>query len=56
MVECLNGYRLKEALPSNLTEFKTPIGVVETLREGKEYYSRILLALLCASCVKLPMS
>ena len=36
VVECLNGYRLKEALPSNLTEFKTPIGVVETLREGKD--------------------
>ena len=36
VVECLNGYRLKEALPTNLTEFKTPIGVVETLREGKD--------------------
>ena len=36
VVECLNGYRLKEAMPTNLTEFKTPIGVVETLREGKD--------------------
>ena len=36
VVECLNGYRLKEAMPTNLTEFTTPIGVVETLREGKD--------------------
>lgn len=36
IVECLNGYRLKEALPSNLGEFKTPLGVVETIKEGKD--------------------
>ena len=36
VVECLNGYRLKEPMPTNLAEFKTPIGVVETLREGKD--------------------
>ncbi|TXK71116.1 thiamine pyrophosphate-dependent enzyme [Mesonia sp. HuA40] len=36
IVECLNGYRLKEKLPNNLGEFKTPIGVVETIREGKD--------------------
>ncbi|AVR46939.1 transketolase [Christiangramia fulva] len=36
IVECLNGYRLKEKLPENLGEFKTPIGVVETLREGSD--------------------
>lgn len=36
IVECLNGYRLKEKLPSNLGEFTTPIGVVETIREGKD--------------------
>ncbi len=34
IVECLNGYRLKEKLPNNLGEFKTPVGVVETLKEG----------------------
>jgi pyruvate/2-oxoglutarate/acetoin dehydrogenase E1 component/TPP-dependent pyruvate/acetoin dehydrogenase alpha subunit len=34
VIECLNGYRLKEKMPSNLGEFKTPIGVVETVREG----------------------
>lgn len=36
VVECLNGYRLKEKLPSNIGEFKTPIGVVETLKEGED--------------------
>ncbi|MEZ0007237.1 pyruvate/2-oxoglutarate/acetoin dehydrogenase E1 component/TPP-dependent pyruvate/acetoin dehydrogenase alpha subunit [Flavobacterium sp. 28YEA47A] len=36
VVECLNGYRLKEAIPVNMGEFKTPIGVVETLKEGKD--------------------
>lgn len=36
VVECLNGYRLKEKMPANLGEFKTPLGVVETLKEGKD--------------------
>ncbi|GIZ15119.1 alpha-ketoacid dehydrogenase subunit alpha/beta [Capnocytophaga catalasegens] len=36
IVECLNGYRLKEKLPTNLGKFKTPIGVVETIRQGKD--------------------
>lgn len=36
VVECLNGYRLKEKMPSNIGEFKTPIGVVETMKEGKD--------------------
>ena len=36
IVECLNGYRLKEKLPNNLGRFKTPIGVVETMKEGQD--------------------
>lgn len=36
VIECLNGYRLKEKTPLNFGEFKTPIGVVETLKEGKD--------------------
>lgn len=36
IVECLNGYRLKEKMPSNMGEFKTPLGVVETIREGND--------------------
>jgi len=36
IIECLNGYRLKEKLPVNLGEFRTAIGKVETLREGAD--------------------
>ncbi len=36
VIECLNGYRLKEKMPSNLGELKTPIGVVETIKEGTD--------------------
>jgi pyruvate/2-oxoglutarate/acetoin dehydrogenase E1 component len=36
IIECLNGYRLKEKMPTNLGEFKTPIGVVETIKEGTD--------------------
>lgn len=36
VVECLNGYRLKEKMPTNLGEFKTPIGVVETIKTGSD--------------------
>jgi len=36
VIECLNGYRLKEKKPLNYGEFKTPIGVVETMKEGAD--------------------
>jgi pyruvate/2-oxoglutarate/acetoin dehydrogenase E1 component len=36
VVENLNGYRLKEMMPTNLGEFTTPIGVVETVKEGND--------------------
>ncbi len=36
VVECLNGYRLKEKLPTNLGEFTTAIGEVETMRSGSD--------------------
>ncbi|KAB5491804.1 MULTISPECIES: alpha-ketoacid dehydrogenase subunit alpha/beta [Flagellimonas] len=36
VIESLNGYRLKEKIPSNLGEFHTPIGKVETLKEGTD--------------------
>lgn len=36
IVECLNGYRLKEKMPDNLGEFRVPIGVVETIKEGSD--------------------
>ncbi|HNS13007.1 MAG TPA: thiamine pyrophosphate-dependent enzyme [Bacteroidia bacterium] len=36
IIECLNGYRLKERLPNNLGEFKTPLGQPEVLIEGTD--------------------
>lgn len=36
VIESLNGYRLKEDLPNNLGELCTPVGVVETLKEGAD--------------------
>lgn len=36
IVECLNGYRLKEKLPSNLGIVRTPIGKVEITKKGND--------------------
>lgn len=36
VIECLNGYRLKEKLPSNLLEFTVPLGIPEVIREGED--------------------
>lgn len=36
VIECLNGYRLKEKLISNLGEFRVPLGITEILREGDD--------------------
>ena len=36
VIECLNGYRLKEKLPTNLGDFTTPIGIAEVIKEGKD--------------------
>ncbi len=36
VIENLNGYRLKELMPNNLGNFTTPIGVVETVKEGTD--------------------
>lgn len=36
VIEPLNGYRLKEQLPTNLGEYKVPLGVTETLLEGND--------------------
>ena len=36
VVECLNGYRLKEKLPTNLSDFTVPLGVCDVLKEGDD--------------------
>ena len=36
VIECLNGYRLKEKMPSNLLEYTVPLGIPEVIREGTD--------------------
>lgn len=36
IIECLNGYRLKEKVPANLLEYTVPLGVPEIVREGED--------------------
>lgn len=36
VIECLNGYRLKEKLPANLLEYTVPLGIPEILKEGDD--------------------
>ncbi|PRY07321.1 pyruvate/2-oxoglutarate/acetoin dehydrogenase E1 component [Pontibacter ummariensis] len=36
IIECLNGYRLKERIPSNIAEFTVPLGKPEVLKEGTD--------------------
>ena len=36
VVECLNGYRSKEPMPSNIGEFRIPLGIPEVVREGND--------------------
>jgi len=36
LIECLNGYRLKETVPSNINEFTVPLGMPEMIRAGAD--------------------
>ncbi len=47
IIECLNGYRLKERMPENIGEFTVPLGVAEVLREGDD-----LTLVTYGSCVR----
>ncbi len=48
IIECLNGYRLKEKLPFNLGEFRVPIGIPETLKDGND-----ITLVTYGSCVRI---
>jgi pyruvate/2-oxoglutarate/acetoin dehydrogenase E1 component len=48
VIEPLNGYRLKEKMPDNLAEFKTPLGIPEVLKEGTD-----ITLVTYGSCVKI---
>ena len=36
IIECLNGYRIREKLPDNIGEYTVPLGMPEILREGED--------------------
>ncbi len=36
VIECLNGYRLKEKLPADLINYRLPLGIPETIRQGSD--------------------
>jgi pyruvate/2-oxoglutarate/acetoin dehydrogenase E1 component len=36
VIECLNGYRLKEKVPTNLSSYTVPFGIPEVIREGSD--------------------
>ena len=36
IIECLNGYRLKEKLPNNLLDYTVPFGIPEIVKEGND--------------------
>ncbi len=50
IIECLNGYRLKELLPDNITEFTIPLGVPEVLVEGED-----ITLVTYGSCVRIAL-
>ena len=47
IVECLNGYRLKETLPDNIGTFTVPVGIPEVLHAGTD-----LTIVTYGSCVR----
>lgn len=48
IIECLNGYRLKEKCPDNLGEFTVPFGMPDILREGTD-----ITLVTYGSCVRI---
>jgi pyruvate/2-oxoglutarate/acetoin dehydrogenase E1 component/TPP-dependent pyruvate/acetoin dehydrogenase alpha subunit len=48
VIECLNGYRLKEKCPDNLDTFSVPLGRPEVLMEGKD-----ITLVTYGSCVRI---
>lgn len=36
VIECLNGYRLKEQVPTNLNSYTVPLGIPEVVRSGDD--------------------
>lgn len=50
VIECLNGYRLKEQLPNNLDKITVPVGVPEILRTGSDV-TIVTYGSMCRICM-----
>ncbi len=50
LIECLNGYRIKERIPDNLGEIRTPLGIPEIIKEGTD-----LTLVTYGSCCRIAM-
>jgi len=48
IIECLNGYRLKEKMPANIGQYNVPLGVAEILSEGTD-----ITLLTYGSCIRI---
>ncbi|MCX2574177.1 alpha-ketoacid dehydrogenase subunit alpha/beta [Pedobacter sandarakinus] len=48
VIECLNGYRLKERLPNNVGDFTVPLGKAEVIEDGKD-----ITVISYGSCIRL---
>ncbi|HCS21675.1 MAG TPA: transketolase [Bacteroidetes bacterium] len=48
VIECLNGYRLKETMPDNIGSFTVPLGIPEVLEEGND-----ITLVTYGSCVRI---
>jgi pyruvate/2-oxoglutarate/acetoin dehydrogenase E1 component/TPP-dependent pyruvate/acetoin dehydrogenase alpha subunit len=48
VIECLNGYRLKERMPDNIETFTVPLGVPEVLQSGTD-----ITLVTYGSCVRI---
>jgi pyruvate/2-oxoglutarate/acetoin dehydrogenase E1 component/TPP-dependent pyruvate/acetoin dehydrogenase alpha subunit len=51
VIECLNGYRLKEKQPDNIGEYTVPLGVPDVLQEGTD-----VTLVTYGSCVRIAQS
>ncbi len=50
IIECLNGYRLKESMPNNLDEISLPLGMPEVLLDGQD-----VTVVTYGSCVRVAL-
>lgn len=50
IIECLNGYRLKEKLPKNIGTYTVPLGVPEVIQEGAD-----ITVVTYGSCVRVAL-